>query len=104
MVYASRPLTSEPNKKNWNRFRSHYGTSPGVCAILWNDIKPVLPGYLQFTHLLWALMFLKVYASESVLASKIGVVEDTYRDKIWPIVKAIASLKQKVVSELCFWF
>jgi hypothetical protein len=42
-------------------------------------------------------MFLKVYGTESVLAGKIGVDEDTYRDHMWPVVRAIASLKLQVV-------
>ncbi len=87
---------------NYSRFRSHFGTSPGVCSILWDHIQPTLALDLQatFSHLLWALMFLKVYSSESVLAGKCNAVDEkTYREKVRPIVEAIAKIKPKIVSK-----
>lgn len=95
---TTQPNANDVNKTNMRRFRANYGTSPGVCAILWNLIKPVLPRWFKFPHLLWGLIFLKVYATESVIAPKLGVDEKTYRDYVWPVVKAIASVKSKVVS------
>mmetsp|Transcript_13384 Transcript_13384/g.25123 ORF Transcript_13384/g.25123 Transcript_13384/m.25123 type:complete len:294 (+) Transcript_13384:69-950(+) len=101
MVYAGNNEKMENiqfNATNYSRFRSHYGTSPGVCAICWNQIANTLPQHMVYSHLLWALMFLKVYATESVLASKCGVDEKTYRDKVWTIVKCIASIKRRVIK------
>jgi len=49
------------------------------------------------------MMFMKVYGTEAVMASKIGVDEKTYRGHAWPVVKAIASMKTKVVSaKVCY--
>lgn len=46
---------------------------------------------------------MKVYGTEAVMASKIGVDEKTYRGHAWPVVKAIASMKTKVVSaKVCY--
>ncbi|KAI2499167.1 hypothetical protein MHU86_15319 [Fragilaria crotonensis] len=51
-------------------FRSHFGVSPTVCFMIWEKCKSsflvhnVLP-----RHLLWALMFLKIYATEDVLST-----------------------------------
>ena len=52
---------------------------------------------LRYGNVCAEMMFLKVYGTESVLAGKIGVDEDTYRDHMWPVVRAIASLKLQVV-------
>jgi hypothetical protein len=80
------------------RYRAHFGTSPGVCALLWNEISTIVPRKYCFKHVLWGLMFLKVYATEPVLAGKIGVDEDTFRDHIWVVIRAIASCKSRLVS------
>lgn len=99
MSYAGGTLKDRPTKTNYRRFRAHYGTSPGVCALLWNLIKPVVDPGVFFSHLLWGILFLKVYGSESVLASKVGVTEKSFREKVWTVVMAIASVKNSVVSK-----
>jgi hypothetical protein len=86
------------NATNYRHFRSHFGVSPGTCAICWNLIEHKLPRNLVYTHLLWALMFLKVYGTESVLSTKCNCDEKTFRSKIWIILKAIDSIKSSVVS------
>jgi len=89
---------------NYFRFRAHFGTSPGVCAICWNHIESKLPRNFLYTHLLWTLLFLKVYATESVLASKCQCDEKTFRTKVWVVLKAIDSIKIFVVSSCIFLF
>eukprot|EP00557_Chaetoceros_sp_GSL56_P006075 CAMPEP_0176492108 /NCGR_PEP_ID=MMETSP0200_2-20121128/8797_1 /TAXON_ID=947934 /ORGANISM="Chaetoceros sp., Strain GSL56" /LENGTH=259 /DNA_ID=CAMNT_0017889597 /DNA_START=26 /DNA_END=802 /DNA_ORIENTATION=+ len=98
MEYTGRSPDSPINKKNMERYRAHFGTSPGVCALLWNEISTIVPRKYCFKHILWGLMFLKVYATESVLAGKIGVDEDTFRDHMWVVIKAIASCKLRVIK------
>lgn len=49
--------------------------------------------------MLWALMFLKTYAKESVLSGMAGSVDEkTFRKWVWLFVCAIASLESNVVS------
>ena len=49
-------------------------------------------------HLLWALMFMKLYCSESVLAALAGGVhEQTFRKWSWYFVEEIANLQYKVI-------
>ena len=49
-------------------------------------------------HLLWALMFLKLYCSEAVLSSLAGGVhEQTFRKWSWYFVHEIANLQYKVI-------
>jgi len=89
---------------NMEYFRSHFGTSPGVVSIIWQMISGMLPRSYNFIHVLWGLMFMKVYSTASVLSGKLGVDEGIYRNKCWTVVKAIASLKERVVSAFfCFY-
>ncbi|KAH9118088.1 hypothetical protein LEN26_012265 [Aphanomyces euteiches] len=43
-------------------------------------------------HLLWAMLFLKVYSSENVHATIAAVDEKTFRKWSWAILEALASL------------
>jgi hypothetical protein len=94
----------EFSSTTYRQFRSHFGTSPGTCAICWNYIEHILPKKMVYTHLLWALLFLKVYATESVLASKCDCDVKTYREKVWIVVRAIYSVRNKVVSSFSILF
>jgi len=60
------------------RFRSLFGVSPNLVPLLWAE-REDRPDETVPTHLLWALMFLKVYATESVHAAIAGVDEKTFR-------------------------
>ena len=81
------------------RFRASYGVSPEVCTQVWQMIYHSLPMLLTFDHLLWALLFMKIYATESVLAGSVGVDEKTYRLHVWTVIKSISNLKGNVVSQ-----
>ena len=75
------------------RYRACFGTSPKVCCFLWTLIENQIPKNATPYHLLWSLMFLKIYSTENVLASIIGVDEKTFRKYSWPIIKLISDLK-----------
>ena len=77
------------------RFRSYYGIDYEDCAILWNKLYTSNPDQMvgwKPKHLLDALFFLKVYASEEVNAGLSGCDEKTLRKWNWTIIKAIAEL------------
>ena len=83
-----------------SRFRSMFGTGPNICAILWIQISAALtiPNGGKLVHLLWSLMFLKLYCSESVLATLAGGVhEQTFRIWSWWFVEAISNLQYSVI-------
>jgi hypothetical protein len=91
-------------ESNATRFRTFFGTSPDVCARIWLLIDPyaTMPTGVQLFHLLWALMFLKLYCAESVLATLAGagqksVDEKTFRKWCWLFVNEINHLKYKVI-------
>ena len=49
-------------------------------------------------HMMWALMFLKMYGKESAMSSMAGVDKKTYRKWVWIFVFIIADLEALVVS------
>jgi hypothetical protein len=77
-----------------------FGTSPKVCALLWQKIDlSLMPNGAKPCHLLWALMFLKLYCAEPVLATLAGGVhEQTLRKWVWLFVDAISDLQYEVIQ------
>lgn len=83
------------------RFRAMFGTHPAMCVSLWHMLSPetTMPKGARPIHLLWALMMLKLYCSESVLSSIAGgVTEKTFRKWAWIFIDGIAKLESRVVS------
>lgn len=91
--------------------QSLIGTTYNICSELWNHIDPLHNTQLQQAHprvnlskahpkhLFWALVFLKVYDTESVLTRLVGGVDNkTFRNWSWAFVDGISSLKPRVVS------
>eukprot|EP00171_Calliarthron_tuberculosum_P001902 IDg1902t1 len=56
-----------------------FGTSPAICALLWDYDGWVATAWLSASSSTVALMFLKLYASEHVHASIAQVDEKTFR-------------------------
>jgi hypothetical protein len=83
------------------KFVSTFGTDPIVVAVLWKLLSAQTP-YIQGCkpqHLLWALMFMKLYSKETVLAVLSGSSEKTLRKWVWYFLRQISSLVPHVVSE-----
>ena len=82
------------------RFYAIFGTSTMICSLLWKMIDPksIMPKGVSPHHLLWALMFMKIYSSEHVhCAMADGVDEKTFWKWAWIFVLAIADLEYHVV-------
>jgi hypothetical protein len=86
------------------RWIAHFGAEPEVCVDVWSrldeddtlsgpDDEAVFP-----CHLLWALLFLKTYDTEPVLAGMCGADEDTLRKWAWDFVEKVSDLEDQVVS------
>jgi hypothetical protein len=59
----------------------------------------VVPYGGKIEHLLWALMFLKLYSKQASLCSLAGGVDkETYRTWCWRFIEAIVVLEHYVVS------
>jgi hypothetical protein len=74
-------ITMNAAQKEHRQFRSLFGCSPEVVAEIWYRIAPrggeiSLRKGAEPRHLLWALLFMKVYANEDVLCSMVGGVDD----------------------------
>ena len=89
-----------------NRFRTFFGVSPKVVENIWNrldpfrTIEPIHSG-VKPMHLLWALLFMKVYAEESIHAGLVGGVDEkTFRKWVWVFVQEISYLEDEVVSRI----
>lgn len=94
-----------------SRWQQHFNAEPDVCLEVWNrlevedhwesgpDDRSAEP-----QHLLWALLFLKTYATESVLAGMCGGVdEDTFSTWAWRFIEKISYLDSEVVRQaICF--
>lgn len=85
------------------KFREFFGCGPLVAVELWNALvtTELLPDNGTTQHMLWALMMLKIYAKEHVLAKLAGVDPKTFRLWAWTrFVPAIADLEPYVVRRL----
>lgn len=82
-------------------FKAHFGASPAVCFDLWSMIDPIITmgvGALP-VHLLWALMLMKVYATEHMLTSQVGASsEKVFRKWAWRFIAAIEEVAFSIVS------
>ena len=98
--YIGRPGTGSLQTQ-MRRFRSHFGIDWHLCSKLWFLLMPYLIDEVKRAkpmHLLWALLFLKLYDGEEILASKVGCDEKTFRKWTWNIIDLISYLQGEVVS------
>ena len=94
-----------PDNRKWEttdkdeRFRSCFGAPSEVVAEIWNRIEPTIdkPG-AHPKHLLWALVFLKVYSTEDIHCSIVGWPSTrTFCTWSWYFVRKISELKDDVI-------
>jgi hypothetical protein len=93
--------------KKDERFSSCFGTPSTVVAKIWNRILPAVlqdqaDGYqangAQPKHLLWSLVFLKVYSTEAIHCSIVGWPDrNVYRKWCWYFLKKISDLRFEVI-------
>ena len=83
------------------KFRALFGCSPEACQDLWKITFGYQKAGTQPNHLLWALLQLKVYATEDVLSAMIGVDRKTFRKWVWPMIKSMRKAAPAVVSFIC---
>ena len=81
------------NTVRQRRFAALFGVSPSVCASTWAIIWKQLPDGSEPKHLIWALLFLKVYATEHVNCALTGVDCKTFRKWVWIFLRIIACCK-----------
>lgn len=85
------------------RFVAHYGIEPRLVALVWRELME--DGWIvrcagrcpHPKHLLWSLLFLKIYGVEEVHAARVGCDEKTFRKWAWLYAEAVAKLDRKFV-------
>ena len=95
---------------NARLFSALFGASNSAIAKLWmlisdgNTLHQGADGFVEPKHLLWALMFLKQYAVEEVLASTAGVTAKTFRNHVRKTMDRINACYPSVVSDAIYFF
>ena len=108
-ILGMKPNRCRSEKLADRRFRSLFGTSWEICADIWDGLveieHPVLSKRgVQNYHLLWALMLMKTYQTESVLGGMCkGATEKTFRKWSWSFVTAVADLSYAKVKNFAFF-
>jgi hypothetical protein len=102
------------NETHLRLWQEHFGVSPVVVCSVWNRMSLwcCLPEKCRPKHLLWTLLFLKVYATELILATLCGCDPETYRgwvksvleglNRLQPFVVRINNNSRRRIADLCF--
>ena len=92
-----------PTLNQGRNYKSQFGISWFICEDIWTllDEHKESPSR-EGKHLLWALLFLKVYGNETTHSKIVGTSPKTFRKWVWQILTDIADLKAMVVSKC--WF
>ena len=104
MVSGGEDVASYPqeqlNEEEVQAFRAHFGVDHFGCVDLWVSLltRDFLPRKSTLYHLLWALMFMKLYSTEKVLSRLAGTTPKTYRKWTWLMLLATGKLRPYVVS------
>jgi hypothetical protein len=80
-------------------FRALFGIGPDVCGHIWNHISRYgwKPPKMRPKYLLWALLFLKVYGTETALSVIAKTSRKTFRKWVWLLLPMIAGMEPYVV-------
>jgi hypothetical protein len=88
-------------------FRSDFGTSWVNVARIWEllhfPVVRIKERGKEPQHLLWALLYVKVYTNECITKKLLGRDPKTVRKWVWIFLEAIANLSSDVVSENFFF-
>ena len=95
---------STSNKIKRHRFVSFFGIDALIVSILWSmlvdaeDEIMVRVDSVKPVYLLWALLFLKCYNTNTRNAAITGVDEKTFRHWSWILIEAMANFDREIVS------
>lgn len=82
------------------RFKSLFGVTPPVCALIWLKIKDNAPIDSHPKHLLWSLLFLKHYSIEHIRKTIFDADEKTIRKWTWTITNLLSGLNMVLAIKL----
>ena len=87
---------------NETKFRALFGVTPEICTNIWDEIMDTVPPGGKPIHLMWALLFLKVYGTGTVNSELTGVTPRTFRKWSWAFVRLMAHMKSVSISSTIF--
>jgi ribosomal protein L37E len=104
---VARATVRWPDRRRWDssekdaRFKSLFGASSLIIAEIWHRIEETVSledRNAERKHLLWALVFLKVYATEEIHCAIVGWPNaETFRKYSWYFINKIFQLEEKVI-------
>ena len=99
-IWSRDPDKERAESSEEGDFRSFFGCLVGVFLTCWGmlDKTDLLPQGGRLEHLLWALMFMKLYSGQKALCALAGVDPETFRKWVWSFTEAISMLEHLVVS------
>ena len=69
----------------------------------WLEKNSLVPDGCEVLHLLWSLVFMKVYPLQQVMCTLINVLDPkTFRGRVWKMIEAVANLEAYLVSIFSF--
>lgn len=89
-------------ERRWSEF---FVASPEVCSRLWDLCDPynTMPNAVKPVHLLWALLFMKQYQTETLNSTLVAETkakdEKTFRKWSWLFLREISYIESRVVSK-----
>lgn len=84
-------------------YREMFGCSPLVCVVLWRHCQARrLYKDASPRHVLWTLLFLKVYAKKTPLCAIAGTTPPTFRKWVRRFIPSIRALAPRVVCATTF--
>jgi len=90
------------------RFRACFGIPVEVLIASWNMMiaNDLIPNGGSFSHVLGALMFMKLYPENETEMCTLcrGIDPNTFRKWTWPYIESMAELSLKVVSKIVTTF
>lgn len=79
---------------NRRRFNANFGVNSHVISYVWELLlqKDNLPKGFRPTHLLWTLVFMKLYACEAITSALCQCDEKTLRKWVWIGITQLSEL------------
>ena len=95
-------MEQDANSENEILFKHYFGVSPMMADLVWeklcnNGFKDRQKRAKQ-VHLLWALLFLSTYPTETEGCQMAHTTRNTYRKWVWIMISEIELIFHKVVS------
>jgi hypothetical protein len=90
------------NTKTLRSFGAKFGACPNVCCDFWERLQSRRPKCVMPKHLLWGILFLKVYGTEDILRNMVGATRKTFHKWSWKIVEIVRDMEAEVVSVCTF--